>query len=104
MLVLEDPGGETLDGFPFRADGDGAVLALRHRSGNGARRVAQKGADSQGCEARQRFGLIPRRVRSGSWVSGLLRAFRASAKRPHLPSLIAGTLPYMAPEQTGRMN
>ena len=29
---------------------------------------------------------------------------RASARRPHPPEVIAGTLAYMAPEQTGRMN
>jgi hypothetical protein len=51
--VLEDPGGETLDRFLSGADGDDSVLTLRRRSRNGTGRVAQKGADSQGCQAGQ---------------------------------------------------
>jgi serine/threonine protein kinase len=35
---------------------------------------------------------------------GSLRGFRANTSPPEPPEFIAGTLPYMAPEQTGRMN
>jgi len=40
------------------------------------------------------------------WLSGLLVASRLRRERqaPEPPEFIAGTLPYMAPEQTGRMN
>ena len=40
------------------------------------------------------------------WLTGLLVASRLRRERqaPEPPEFIAGTLPYMAPEQTGRMN
>ena len=41
---------------------------------------------------------------SGSPASALPPACRASAPSPEPPDAIAGTLAYMAPEQTGRMN
>ena len=40
----------------------------------------------------------------GSPASGLRPNCRTSASRPCRSEIIAGTLAYMAPEQTGRMN
>ena len=55
-LVLEDPGGETLDGFLSGPMEMTQFLRLRCRSRNSTRRVARKEADSQGCEAGQCSG------------------------------------------------
>jgi len=54
-LVLEDPGGETLDGFVSGAM-EMTQFWRRCRSRHGTQRVAQKEADSQRCEADQCFG------------------------------------------------
>ena len=43
-------------------------------------------------------------MRYGSPASESRRACRANGRRPIRPSSSPGTLPYMAPEQTGRMN
>jgi len=45
-----------------------------------------------------------RRRSGGSWASASPRGLRASASVPSHPSPFAGTLAYMSPEQTGRMN
>jgi len=84
-LVLEDPGGETLDRFlpgPMEmtrllrfAVGTAAALSGLHE-----KELIHKDVKPA------MFSLIPRRVRLGSWALGLLRAFRVSARRPNLPS------------------
>jgi len=50
------------------------------------------------------FWSIPRRVRSGSSALGIASRLRRERQGPEPPEFIAGTLAYMAPEQTGRMN
>ena len=51
--------------------------------------------------------ILVDRERGGAWLSGFGLASRARTARrpePESPGIIAGTLSYMAPEQTGRLN
>ena len=102
-LVFEDPGGETLDQFlpgPLEmtrflrvAVGLATALSRVHQSGLIHKDVkpANVLVNSTTGEVRlMGFGIASRLPRE--------------RQTPELPEFIAGTLPYMAPEQTGRMN
>ena len=102
-LVFEDPGGETLDQFlpgPLEmtrflrvAIGLATALSRVHQSGLIHKDVkpANVLVNSTTGEVRlMGFGIASRLPRE--------------RQTPELPEFIAGTLPYMAPEQTGRMN
>src|SRR5215831_17613782 len=103
VLVLEDPGGEPLDrlvGLPMEV---GAFLRLAISI---ARAVGSLHA----------AGLIHKNIKPANvlvnsatgdvWLTGFGIASRLRRERqsPEPPEMIAGTLAYMAPEQTGRMN
>ena len=102
-LVLDDPGGELL----ARRLGTPMELGLFLRVGVGL--AAALGA-------LHRRGIIHKDLTPGHvmideatghvWLTGLGIASRLRRERqtPEPPEVIAGTLPYMAPEQTGRMN
>jgi PAS domain S-box-containing protein len=102
MLILEDPGGEPLDRLPgaplelgrFLGIGVGLSAALRQLHGRGFIHKDIKPAnvlvDATGQVRLMGFGIASRLPRE--------------LQTPEPPEFIAGTLPYMAPEQTGRMN
>jgi PAS domain S-box-containing protein len=102
-LVLEDPGGEPLDrllGKPLEmgqflriAVGLSAALAQLH-----ARALIHKDIKPANVLVNQKTSQI--RLMGFGIASRLPRERQAPAP----PEFIAGTLPYMAPEQTGRMN
>src|SRR6202047_450344 len=103
MLILEDPGGEPLD----RLLGQPMELSRFLRFAVGL-------APALG-ELHKR-GLIHKDIKpanilvdvagGGVWLTGFGIASRLPRERqfPEPPEVIAGTLAYMAPEQTGRMN
>jgi PAS domain S-box-containing protein len=102
-LLLEDPGGEPLDrllGEPmetgrFLRFAIGLSAALRHLHERGLIHKDIKPANV----------LVD--VATGQvWLTGFGIASRIPRERqsPGPPELVAGTLAYMAPEQTGRMN
>jgi serine/threonine protein kinase len=103
VLVLEDPGGEPLDNFVTEP----MELGLFLRLGIGL------SAAVSGLHGR---GLIHREIKPGNVLvnpstgearlTGFGIATRLPRQRqsPESPEFIAGALPYMAPEQTGRMN
>jgi predicted ATPase/signal transduction histidine kinase len=102
-LILGDPGGEPLDrligGHPVSlsrflriAIGLAAALSQAHRQGLIHKDVKPANA------------LVDKTGRV--WLTGFGIASRLPRERqsPEAPEFIAGSLPYMAPEQTGRMN
>jgi serine/threonine protein kinase len=103
MLVLEDPGGEPLD----RLIGQRLELRRFLRLGIGVSAALGK--------LHQR-GLIHKDIKpanilfdsatGNAWLTGFGIASPLARERqaPSAPEVIAGTLAYMAPEQSGRMN
>jgi predicted ATPase/signal transduction histidine kinase len=102
-LVLEDPGGDPLDlqlGWPrgiteFLRIGISLVVALRQVHARGLIHKDIKPAN-----------VLVDVASGGVWLTGFGIASRLPRERanPEPPDEIAGTLAYMAPEQTGRMN
>jgi len=103
VLVLEDPGGEPLEGMlgaPMEAGsflrlaiGVAAALGNLHRRGLVHKEIKP---------ANILVNVVSGEVRlTGFGIASRLPRERQS---PEPPELIAGTLAYMAPEQTGRMN
>src|SRR3984957_18787735 len=103
-LILMDPGGEPLDLLLQRGQLLDVTWALR---------IAVGLATALGQVHRR--GLIHKDVKPGNvlvddafnvWLTGFAIASRLPQERQALapPEIVAGTLAYMAPEQTGRMN
>src|SRR5450631_2164725 len=103
MLLLEDPGGGPLTrllGRPmemgtFLRFATGLSVALRHVHEHGLIHKDIKPAN-----------VLVDFATGQVWLTGFGIAARLPRERqsPELPELVAGTLAYMAPEQTGRMN
>ena len=106
MLILTDPGGEPLDRVLERSEGQPLELTR-------VLRIAIGLATALGRVHRQ--GLIHKDIKPANvlvddadhvWLTGFGIASRLprESQAPAPPEIIAGTLAYMAPEQTGRMN
>src|SRR5258708_6199633 len=105
-LVLKDPGGEPLDRILERDQGQPLDLTR-------CLRIAIGLATALGQV--YRHGLIHKDIKPANvlvddadnvWLTGFGIASQLPRERqsPEPPEIIAGTLAYMAPEQTGRMN
>ncbi len=102
-LVLQDPGGWTLDrmmGTPLPVD-DFLRLAIPLTVA-----VGQVHAHGLIHKDLKPANILVDRAGGGVWLTGFGIATRLPKERqaPAPPERIAGTLAYMAPEQTGRMN
>src|SRR5580704_4501464 len=106
ILVLEDPGGESLDQVLERDQGQPLDLTRFLRTAIGM-------ASALGQVHRR--GLIHKDIKPANvlvdggcnvWLTGFGIASQLPRERqaPAPPEIIAGTFAYMAPEQTGRMN
>src|SRR5437870_4735135 len=102
-LVLEDPGGEPLDGLLRGPMELGLFLRLAVGLASALRELHAQGIIHRDVKpANALVDTATGRV----WLTGFGIASRLRRERqaPEPPDAIAGSLPYMAPEQTGRMN
>ena len=102
-LVLEDPGGAPLDrllGHPLDVS---HFLAIAISVAGKLRQMHERGLVHKDIKP---ANILVNAASGDVWLTGFGIASRLPRERqaPGLPELIAGTLAYMAPEQTGRMN
>jgi PAS domain S-box-containing protein len=102
-LVLEDPGGEPLGRLVGRPMELGQFLRLAIGLSGALARVHQHGLIHKDIKP---ANALVNAATGQVWLTGFGIASRVPRERqsPEPPEFIAGTLAYMAPEQTGRMN
>ena len=103
MLVLEDPGGEPLDRLLGRPMEVGRFLRLAIALSAAVGRLHERGLIHKDIKP---ANVLVNSATGQVWLTGFGIASRLPRERqlPEPPEVIAGTLAYMAPEQTGRMN
>jgi serine/threonine protein kinase len=103
MLVLEDPGGQPLDRLLGRPLNVTQFLRIAIPLASALRQMHQRGLIHKDVKP---ANVLVDVAQSGAWLTGFGIASRLPRERqnPEPPEVIAGTLAYMAPEQTGRMN
>src|SRR5882757_7119270 len=102
-LVLEDPGGTPLDRLLGRPLDVSHFLRIAIPLAGALRHVHERGLIHKDIKP---ANILVESASSGVWLTGFGIASRLPRERqtPTPPEVIAGTLAYMAPEQTGRMN
>jgi serine/threonine protein kinase len=102
-LVLEDPGGTPLDRLLGRPLEISHFLRIAIPLAGALRHVHERGLIHKDIKP---ANILVESTSSGVWLTGFGIASRLPRERqaPAPPEVIAGTLAYMAPEQTGRMN
>src|SRR6202165_3243333 len=103
MLLLEDPGGEPLDRLLGQPMEMGRFLQVATGLSAALRQLHERGLIHKDIKP---ANVLVDFATGQVWLTGFGIASRAPRERqsPEPPEFIAGTLPYMAPEQTGRMN
>ncbi|HXV82547.1 MAG TPA: sigma 54-interacting transcriptional regulator, partial [Candidatus Binatia bacterium] len=103
VLVLEDPGGEPLDRLVREPMELGLFLRLGIRLSAAVSGLHRRGVIHKDIKP---ANVLVNPSTSEARLTGFGIATRLPCQRqsPESPEFIAGTLPYMAPEQTGRMN
>jgi serine/threonine protein kinase len=102
-LVLEDPGGVPLDRLLGRPLDVSHFLRIAIALAGTLRRMHERGLIHKDIKP---ANILVDEAGGGVWLTGFGIASRLPRERqtPTPPEVIAGTLAYMAPEQTGRMN
>jgi PAS domain S-box-containing protein len=102
-LVLEDPGGAPLDRLLGRPLDVSHFLRVAIPLTGALRRVHERGLIHKDIKP---ANILVDAASGGVWLTGFGIASRLPREHqvPAPPEVIAGTLAYMAPEQTGRMN
>jgi predicted ATPase/signal transduction histidine kinase len=102
-LVLEDPGGEPLDRLQGRPLEIASFLRVAIPLAGALRRMHGRGLIHKDVKP---ANVLVDMASGGAWLTGFGIASRLPREHqaPEPPEVIAGTLAYMAPEQTGRMN
>src|ERR1700692_269037 len=103
MLVLEDPGGEPLERLLGRPLEIAPFLRIAVPLAAAIGQVHARGLIHKDLKP---ANILIDMANGGVWLTGFGVASRVPRERQALapPEVIAGTLAYMAPEQTGRMN
>jgi PAS domain S-box-containing protein len=103
VLLLDDPGGEPLDRFLGQPMEMGKFLRFAAGLSAALRQVHERGLIHKDIKP---TNVLVNLATGQVWLTGFGIASRVPRERQSLepPELIAGTLAYMAPEQTGRMN
>jgi serine/threonine protein kinase len=103
MLLFEDPGGEPLDRLLGRPMEMGRFLHFAIGLSVALRQLHERGLIHKDIKP---ANVLVNSATGQVWLMGFGIASRLPRERqsPEPPEFIAGTLPYMAPEQTGRMN
>jgi serine/threonine protein kinase len=103
ILVLEDPGGELLGGLLGTPMEVGRFLRIAVGVAVALGKVHQRGLIHKDIKP---ANILVNTASGGVRLTGFGIASRLTRERqpPDPPEVIAGTLAYMAPEQTGRMN
>jgi predicted ATPase/signal transduction histidine kinase/GAF domain-containing protein/CheY-like chemotaxis protein len=102
-LVFEDPGGAVLDRLLGRRLGIKEFLRIAISLAGALRQAHGRGLIHKDIKP---ANILVDMASGGAWLTGFGIASRVPRERPDPgpPDAIAGTLAYMAPEQTGRMN
>jgi PAS domain S-box-containing protein len=102
-LVLEDPGGTPLDRLLGRPLDVSHFLRIAIPLAGALRHVHERGLIHKDIKP---ANILVDEASGGVWLTGFGIASRLPREHqaPTPPEVIAGTLAYMAPEQTGRMN
>src|SRR6202042_1516575 len=102
-LLSEDPGGEPLLRLMGRPLAIGSFLRVSIGLANALTRLHERGLIHKDIKP---ANVLINSVTGQAWLTGFGIASRLPRERqaPGPPEVIAGTLAYMAPEQTGRMN
>ena len=103
VLVLEDPGGVPLDQLLGQPLDVAFWLRLAIGLSTAIDHLHQRGVIHKDIKP---ANVLVNSVTGQCWLRGFLIASRLPRERqaPESPEFVAGTLAYMAPEQTGRMN
>ena len=102
-LVLEDPGGEPLERLLGKPLDPTVFLQIAVQIVGALRRVHERGLIHKDIKP---ANVLVEVGSGGAWLTGFGLASRLPREYPNPDprEVIAGSLPYMAPEQTGRMN
>ena len=103
MLILDEPGGEPLDRLLGRPMELSRFLRLAIGLAAALGKLHQRGLIHKDIKP---ANILVNSATGAVWLTGFGIASRLPRERqsPEPPEVIAGTLAYMAPEQTGRMN
>jgi PAS domain S-box-containing protein len=102
-LLLEDPGGEPLDRLIKEPMETGQFLRLAIGLASALGRLHERGLIHRNLKP---ANILVDSSQNRVWLMGFGITSRLPRERqlPEPPEYLTGTLPYMAPEQTGRMN